>query len=773
METSLHIPDLLSVQLLPLVSKRQSGEMDVSDHEHVEEEWVMMVLGITDSIKTPIQNSQLYGVPFADFCYRTGIYMTQLGFQKDLTDGDCLWTAKIHPIVGTNRVGDDDRSISFSALFGWVEKLRAGDPNLANDESLLNWISSEKVSLKQIRDISDASKEWTYRTALERKIWGLKSAGHIGIIVNLLKERCQNVPCDLRWMMELDGYDESVAALKALVNALEQLALEEFAKENFDISGRALMLASASIAEFSEGMKADNTNCDENSLNDALRLCMDLINKLKVSSSRSQPSTDKMLLVKQITKIRISTIVPETRFGMSICSKVMESLALCMVELIITAGFGRYLDPMYPSKFQFKRTGATIRDKFLLSVAPVRVDLAGGWSDTPPITYEYGGSVTGMAVLVDNYFPLSCRCRVISGGTGILLKTELRGIANGSLLSSMTEEITNVSQLANFRDPQANCALLKAALVCLGMVTEAQISDSSDIQNLMNQFCSSVENVRMEIVTTSLLGMGTGMGTSSILGACVLQSLAECVGIGKLNEECLIHAVLMLEQLLSSGGGWQDQAHGLVPGIKTVVSAPKIPLQIKIEPVGLSPAITSSFEERLLFAFTGKTRLAKNILQQVLRRWARRTSEIVETVESLKKCSTSVRDAILNGSWDSVGEHMHQGYKLKCAMAGEDSGAEPESVRLFIDELISRGQITGAMLCGAGGGGFLLLMLSPGVDSDSMKFLFQKSILPLSEDFKDYSFHSCQVSHTGLTSSILDGKAIGTDDYELSWQSSG
>ncbi len=33
--------------------------------------------------------------------------------------------------------------------------------------------------------------------------------------------------------------------------------------------------------------------------------------------------------------------------------------------------------------------------------AAVRMDIAGGWSDTPPITYENGGAVLNMAVMVD------------------------------------------------------------------------------------------------------------------------------------------------------------------------------------------------------------------------------------------------------------------------------------------------------------------------------------------------------------------------------------
>jgi fucokinase len=234
----------------------------------------------------------------------------------------------------------------------------------------------------------------------------------------------------------------------------------------------------------------------------------------------------------------------------------------------------------------------------------------------------------------------------------------------------------------------------------------------------------------------------------------------------------LIQAVLVLEQLLSSGGGWQDQAHGIVPGLKTVTSAPEIPLRIKIDPIALSEEDSSDLEKRLLFAYTGKTRLAKNILRKVLQRWARRTNEIVDVVEGLVSCSSAVRTALSTRSWDSLGEHLHQAHNLKCAMAGEGSCAEPESVKLFLSEMMDHGQIKGAMLCGAGGGGFLLLLLSQDADRNSVVSLFETSIRSQSKDFEDFSFHDCKIAKSGLTTSVLhdESSSMNSDTYKLLWQ---
>jgi fucokinase len=57
-----------------------------------------------------------------------------------------------------------------------------------------------------------------------------------------------------------------------------------------------------------------------------------------------------------------------------------------------------------------RRRESPMLNKWILATAPARIDLSGGWSDTPLICYEYGSTVTGMAVTIDDKKPLACRC---------------------------------------------------------------------------------------------------------------------------------------------------------------------------------------------------------------------------------------------------------------------------------------------------------------------------------------------------------------------------
>ena len=79
--------------------------------------------------------------------------------------------------------------------------------------------------------------------------------------------------------------------------------------------------------------------------------------------------------------------------------------------------------------------------------------------------------------------------------------------------------------------------------------------------------------------------------------------------------ESLIHAVLIIEQMLTTGGGWQDNVGGLVPGFKIGRSQASLPLKVEWEKLELSEKTVEDMIKRLVCFYSGRTRLAKNLLQ--------------------------------------------------------------------------------------------------------------------------------------------------------------
>ena len=524
-------------------------------------------------------------------------------------------------------------------------------------------------------------------------------------------------------------------------------------------------------------------------------------------SSRTKKAKALQSIFKQM-KHDLDHSFHSNRVGYSI---VMEQLSFGMNKLCIASGYSITLQSMLATRKRNTTSNnhnnnnkplSFNKNIWTIAMAPARVDLSGGWSDTPPICYEeLGGSVTGVAVLLNDLMPLSCRSRIIirdgQNNGGILLRSENREPIYGSLVNSTEVEVLDMNCLQSYRNPLSNCALLKCALICMGIITEEDIllsggcDDDDDVgvpslQTLLDRYFSSSsssdnnnEHVRLEIVTTSLLPQGSGMGTSSILAACALSSISQCAGFGQPDEGFLLHGVLMLEQLLTSGGGWQDQTHGIVPGFKTARSiASQLPLDLSIERLNMERRFVVQLEERMVLIFTGKTRLAKNIVQDVQRRWSWQTNEIVTTMSRNVQLSEQCRLALLDGDIETLSNCLNEYCQIKLQMTGEDSGAIPESCALLMKELKQRNIITGACLCGAGGGGFMIVITSTGVDLERMNQVL-KDLVPQHNEISTFEVYKCRIADNGLVTKTIctttnnnnsSTENNATDVYNLQWQ---
>lgn len=76
--------------------------------------------------------------------------------------------------------------------------------------------------------------------------------------------------------------------------------------------------------------------------------------------------------------------------------------------------------------------------------------------------------------------------------------------------------------------------------------------------------------------------------------------------------------VLHLEQLLTTGGGWQDQCGGLYGGAKLSQSQKGLPVNITTKQIKTPPGFLDELSQHILLVYTGKTRLARNLLQVYL-----------------------------------------------------------------------------------------------------------------------------------------------------------
>ena len=122
----------------------------------------------------------------------------------------------------------------------------------------------------------------------------------------------------------------------------------------------------------------------------------------------------------------------------------------------------------------------------------------------------------------------------------------------------------------------------------------------------------------IELSLLSAVPKGSGLGTSSILAATVLAALGDLCGLDW-DRNVLFTRTLALEQMLTTGGGWQDQAGAIFRGIKLIETAPGLAQKPAIRWLPHHLFDHEYANRSILLYYTGLTRLAKNILAEIVR----------------------------------------------------------------------------------------------------------------------------------------------------------
>ena len=329
-----------------------------------------------------------------------------------------------------------------------------------------------------------------------------------------------------------------------------------------------------------------------------------------------------------------------------------------------------------------------LADQIIWGRSPVRVDLAGGWTDTPPYCLVHGARVVNLAIELNGQPPIQVfgRC---SDEPGIVV----RSIDLGQQLHLCTYD-----DLRCFAEVGGAFSIPRAALALAGFLPEFAARPADTLRQALERFGGGIE-----LTLLAAVPKGSGLGTSSILAATVLGTLNDLCGLGWHREE-IIRRTLCLEQMLTTGGGWQDQAGGVWPGLKLLESGPGSPQVIQVR--WLPDALLRQHVNRtVLLYYTGITRVAKDILQEVVRGMFLNSAGTLRLLAQIGEHAQRAADAVQRQDLADLGAVLRRSWNLNCAI---DAGTNPAVIR----ELLGRVErwLEGAKLLGAGGGGYLLMV---------------------------------------------------------------
>ncbi|MCS7008874.1 MAG: hypothetical protein NZL93_02920, partial [Chthoniobacterales bacterium] len=331
-----------------------------------------------------------------------------------------------------------------------------------------------------------------------------------------------------------------------------------------------------------------------------------------------------------------------------------------------------------------------LEDQILWARSPARVDLAGGWTDTPPHCLFHGGAVVNIATNLNGQPPIQV----------FIKSSQLPQIVLRSIDLGVECKIQNYSELEDFSSPHSEFSLAKAALALAGFLPRFHKDGCfATLRELLENFGGG-----LEITLLAAIPKGSGLGTSSILAATLLAALSSACSLNW-DLPAISSRTLALEQLLTTGGGWQDQIGGITRGIKLIETEPGFAQSPHIRWLPDHLLSDPTFQKRSLLYYTGITRMAKNILREIVRSMFLNSSSQLRILNQIHQHALSTYQILQSGNWKEFCQAISHAWKLKQQL---DSGTNPPAVQSILQQVAK--WTAAATMPGAGGGGYLLLL---------------------------------------------------------------
>ena len=295
---------------------------------------------------------------------------------------------------------------------------------------------------------------------------------------------------------------------------------------------------------------------------------------------------------------------------------------------------------------------------------PVRMDLAGGWTDVPPFSVERGGHVVNVAISRHSYATL------IPNDEGTFL-----------LESADYDQFVQAQDIRQL-EYDGTLDLLKAA------VRRKQLDFGG------------------HLITRSEAPPGSGTGSSASMGVALIGLLDAMQGGEMSRHEIAAVANALEVEEIGIAGGKQDQYAAAYGGLNFMTfEDPKV----TVEPLEPSRGFLLEMEKSLLLVYTGKSRLSGDIISKVMGAYRRGEAQVTDALENLREAALQMRDAIMTEDLARMGEVLDFNWENQRRLY--DEMTTPKIEALFA--VARPAGVLGGKACGAGGGGCIALLCEP------------------------------------------------------------
>lgn len=322
------------------------------------------------------------------------------------------------------------------------------------------------------------------------------------------------------------------------------------------------------------------------------------------------------------------------------------------------------------------------------SRAPLRVSFGGGGTEISPYLEQHGGVI--LNATINRYAYVSIRhCP-----------------SNNIVLSATDCGIKETLPLA---------AQLPLGNSNNGGGDDVQLPLHRAVYNRVVKDYNNGVPIPISVQTYCNAPVGSGLGTSSTLTAAMLQCWAEVLSLSFSEYElsALAHNIERVDLGLS--GGYQDHYSAIFGGFNFMEF--RADGEVVINPLRIRPAIISELEYAILQCWTGVSRVSATIIDS--QKTHMQEAAAMERMHKIKASAYAMKDALLTGKIRDFAAILHDSWLLKRQMSDVVSTNE-------IDSLYETARTHGALggkISGAGGGGYLLLIVEPHTRNDVISAL--------------------------------------------------
>jgi D-glycero-alpha-D-manno-heptose-7-phosphate kinase len=309
------------------------------------------------------------------------------------------------------------------------------------------------------------------------------------------------------------------------------------------------------------------------------------------------------------------------------------------------------------------------------SVAPLRISFVGGGTDFPHWFDEHGGAV--LSATIDH----CVRIRVVPRDDR---QVSVRSHDLGHLVEYHLDEGPDYDGVMD---------LPKAAIARIGVDTGVDVEIHSDAPP------------------------GSGLGGSSALVTAVVVALAMLADRDLTAAQVADLAYRIEREDLGISGGWQDQYAAAFGGFNLLEFSRS---GVRVRPIRVGADAIAELNRNLLLCYTGAVRRNVGLIERQIEMHREGREDTILGMKRLQEMAFAMRHAIEAGDVATIGPLLTDAFQAKKQMNPFITDDTP------IDRML-RGAVeagaTGGKICGAGGGGYLLIAAAPATHANVRRAL--------------------------------------------------